>query len=119
MRWRLAIRCGTRLGSAVRPGLSYRTAKVQLQGARGSPQTYTRGATPSNRRNVPGARELSGRCLGWGSVWATRRQPFDEIAALIEQGLDIESLEAGLDVKPTTTSQPLRRGGRRMAQRRK
>ncbi len=95
------VREATRVGGEA--GLSYRTAKVQLQGAARSPQAYARGVPTSNRGNVPGARasyrpvSLLGVSLGYS------RQPFDEIAALIEQGLDIESLDAGLDVKPTAT----------------
>ncbi|MFL5473820.1 MAG: tetratricopeptide repeat protein [Gemmatimonadales bacterium] len=94
------VREATRVGGEA--GLSYRTAKVQLQGAAGARRLVPEVAPPrtvATYRARASYRPVSrlGVSLGYS------RQPFDEIAALIEQGLDIESLDAGLDAKPTTT----------------
>ncbi len=94
------VREATRVGGEA--GLSYRTAKVQLQGAGGARRLTPEVAPPrtaATYRARASYRPVS--LLGFSLGYS--RQPFDEIAALIEQGLDIESLDAGVDVKPTTT----------------
>jgi Flp pilus assembly protein TadD len=94
------VRDANRVGGEA--GLSYRTAKVQLQGGAGARRLTPEIALPrtaATYRARASYRPVSrlGLSLGYS------RQPFDETAALIEQELDIESLEAGLDVKPKTT----------------
>jgi hypothetical protein len=92
------VREATRVGGEA--GLSYRTGQVQLQGAAGARRLTPEVAAPrtaATYRARASYRPVSrlGLSLGYS------RQPFDEIAALIEQGLDLESLDGGLDLKPT------------------
>jgi tetratricopeptide (TPR) repeat protein len=94
------VREATRIGGEA--GLSYLTAKVQLQGAGGA-RRLTPEVAPPRTAATYGARVSYRPVSRLGVSLGYSRQPFDEIAALIEQGLDIESLDAGLDMKPTIT----------------
>ena len=93
------VRDATRVGAEA--GLSFRTSRVQLQGAAGarrltpdtaSPRTAATYRLRASYRPVP----RLGLNLGYS------RAPFDEIAALIERELDLEALEGGADLKPTS-----------------
>jgi tetratricopeptide (TPR) repeat protein len=94
------VRDATRVGGEA--GLSYRTSRVQLQGAAGA-RRLTPEVSPPRTAATYRARASYRPVSRLGISLGYSRQPFDEIAALIEQGLDIESLEAGVDVKPTAT----------------
>src|SRR5215204_1071861 len=94
------VRDATRVGGEA--GLSYRTARVQLQGAAGA-RRLTPEVSPPRTAATYRARASYRPVSRLGISLGYSRQPFGEIAALIEQGLGIESLEAGLDVKPTAT----------------
>jgi tetratricopeptide (TPR) repeat protein len=94
------VRAATRVGGEA--GLSYRTAKVQLQGAAGARRLTPEVAPP--RTAATYRARASYHPVSWLAVsLGYSRQPFDEIAALIEQGLDIESMDGGVDVKPTSS----------------
>jgi tetratricopeptide (TPR) repeat protein len=88
----------TRVGGEA--GLSVRAGPLQLQGAAGARRLTPEIANPrtaATYRARASYRPVSrlGLSIGYS------RQPFDEIAGLIERGLDLETLDAGFDVKPT------------------
>lgn len=94
------VREATRVGGEA--GLSLTRGPLQLSGAAGArrltPEVAPSRTTGTYRgslsyRPVPKIR------VGLGYS----RSPFDEIAALIEQSLDMELLEAGFDVKPVAS----------------
>jgi Flp pilus assembly protein TadD len=91
------LRDATRVGGEA--GLSVRAGGLQLQGAAGArrltpeiapPRTAPTYRARASYRPVPQV----GLSLGYA------RQPFDEIAGLIERDLDYEVLDGGFDVKP-------------------
>jgi tetratricopeptide (TPR) repeat protein len=92
------VREATRVGGEA--GLSYRAGQLHFQGAAGArrltpevapPRTAATYRARASFRPVP---RLS-LSLGYSKL------PFDEIASLIEQELDLESLEGGIDIRPT------------------
>jgi Flp pilus assembly protein TadD len=93
------VREATRVGGEA--GLSLRAGRLQLQGAAGarrltpdlaSSRTAATYRARASYRPIP----RLGMSLGYSRV------PFDEIAGLIERGLDLESLDGGFDLKPTS-----------------
>jgi tetratricopeptide (TPR) repeat protein len=93
------VRDATRVGAEA--GVSVRTGRLQLQGAAGARRLTPEEAPPRTSatyrarfsyRPVP----RLGLSLGYS------RSPFDEIAALIDRSLDLESLDGGVDLKPTS-----------------
>jgi tetratricopeptide (TPR) repeat protein len=93
------IRDAVRVGGEA--GLSLTSGGLHLQGAAGArrldPEVAPSRTVATYRARFsyrPDAR--IGLNLGYS------RLPFDEIAALIERGLDLETLEGGVDVKPAS-----------------
>jgi hypothetical protein len=92
------LRDATRIGGEA--GLSFGVGGLQLVGAAGARRLLPEVAperTAATYRGRIGYRPSSrfGLSVGYS------RLPFDEIAVLIERGLDLESLDGGFDVKPT------------------
>jgi len=93
------IQEATRLGGEA--GLSIRDGRLHVQAAAGARQlnpefAASRDAATYRARASFRPVPRIGLSLGYS------RQPFDETAGLIEQGLDLESLDGGFDAKPTT-----------------
>jgi tetratricopeptide (TPR) repeat protein len=92
------IREGSRVGAEA--GITLTQGKLQLSGAGGARRLAPEVApsrTAATYRGRVSFRPISqlGLSLGYS------RLPFDETAALIERALDMESFEAGLDLRPT------------------
>jgi tetratricopeptide (TPR) repeat protein len=92
------VREGERVG--VEAGATMTLREFQLSGAGGARRLTPDVASPRTAGTYRGRvsyRPVStlGLSLGYS------RAPFDETAALIEQGLDIESLDAGMDLQPS------------------
>jgi tetratricopeptide (TPR) repeat protein len=93
------VRDASRVGGEA--GLSYRAGTLQLQGAAGA-RRLTPEVAPTRTAGTYRARVTYRPVPRLGASLAYSRAPFDEIATLIERGLDLESLEGGLDLKPTS-----------------
>jgi hypothetical protein len=92
------VRDATRVGAEA--GLSLTYGQVQLQGAAGARRLtpeISPARTTATYRGRLGYRPIPRLGLNVGYS----RASFDEIAGLIEQGLDMEALEGGIDIKPT------------------
>jgi len=80
-------------------GLSWTIGGLQIAGAAGARRLSPNTAAPRTAGTYRGrAIWRAGPRLGVGAGYA--RHPFDEIASLMERGIDIESLEAGFDAAP-------------------
>jgi Flp pilus assembly protein TadD len=91
------VRDATRIGAEM--GLTVTTGPLQLTGAGGARRLNPEIAEPRTVATYRGQvryRPIPTLRLGVGYS----RLPFDEIASLIEQGLDMELLEGGFDAKP-------------------
>ena len=93
------VRDATRIGAEA--GLSLRTGQLQLQGAAGARRLRPEVA-PSRTSATYRVRFAYRPLPRLGINLGYARLPFDEIAALIERNLDLESLDAGVDLKPTS-----------------
>jgi Flp pilus assembly protein TadD len=79
-------------------GLSLRKGRFQLQGAGGARRLLPENA-PSRTAATYRARVSYRPVPAVGASLGYSRQPFDEIAALMDRELDLESLDGGFDVK--------------------
>jgi tetratricopeptide (TPR) repeat protein len=94
-RLRAAARVGAEAGFSVRSGV------LRITGGAGARRLYPDIATP--RTSATYHAGLSYRPIPrFGLNLGYSRSPFDEIAGLIERGLDIELLEGGADIKPSS-----------------
>ncbi|HYF38907.1 MAG TPA: hypothetical protein VD930_04395, partial [Gemmatimonadales bacterium] len=92
------VRDAVRLGAEA--GASWSKGGVHLTGAAGARRLLPEIAparTAATYRGRLGVRPLAPVSLSVGYA----RLPFDEIAGLIERELDMESVEAGVDIRPT------------------
>ena len=88
---------GTRLGGEA--GLSWGIGTLQLTGAGGARRLIPDTADPRTAATYRG--RVSWRPVSrFGLSVGYTRTPFDEIAGLIERGLDVESLEGGFEAAP-------------------
>jgi tetratricopeptide (TPR) repeat protein len=92
------IRNASRIGGEA--GLSYKVEQLQLQGAAGARRLMPEFA-PSRTAATYRVRAAVRPTPPLGLSLGYSRQPFDEIAGLIERDLDLESLEGGVDLKAT------------------
>jgi Flp pilus assembly protein TadD len=92
------VRDASRVGGEA--GLSFRAGRLQFQGAAGGRRLTPDSASPRTVATYR-ARVTYRPVPRLGGSLAYSRAPFDEIAGLIERGLDLESLEGGLDLKPS------------------
>lgn len=93
------VRDATRVGGEA--GLSWALGRVHLSGAAGARRLFPEVAEPrtaATYRGRLGYRPVPALSLSLGYS----RAPFDEIASLIERELDLESLEAGFDARPSS-----------------
>jgi hypothetical protein len=94
------LRQATRVGGEA--GLSLVLGRLRVSGAGGARRLTPDAAAPRTSATYRGR-------LGYRPVPAVglslsySRSPFDETAALIERNLDLESLDAGIDLKPVPT----------------
>jgi tetratricopeptide (TPR) repeat protein len=94
------VRQATRVGAEA--GLSFALGRFRLSGAGGARRLTPEVAasrTSATYRGRVGYRPVPSVGLNLGYA----RAPFDETAVLIEQELDLESLEGGIDIKPFPT----------------
>jgi tetratricopeptide (TPR) repeat protein len=93
------VRTAQRIGGEA--GLTLSRGPLQLSGAAGARRLYPETApsrTAATYRGRLSFRPMAALRLSVGYS----RAPFDEIASLIERGLNLESLEGGVDVRPVT-----------------
>jgi hypothetical protein len=93
------VRDATRVGAEA--GVSLRAGRLHLQGAAGA-RRLTPEVAPSRTSATYRARFSYRPLPRVGLSLGYSRLPFDEIAALIERRLDLESLDGGVDLKPTS-----------------
>ncbi len=93
------LREATRVGAEA--GISVRSGALQISGGVGARRLYPEiAAARTSATYHAGASFRPIPQLGLSVGYS--RSPFDEIAGLIERGLDIELLEGGADVRPTS-----------------
>jgi tetratricopeptide (TPR) repeat protein len=91
------VRDATRVGAEA--GLSVKAGRLQFSGAAGARRLTPDVAPPRTAATYRGRVSYRPtRALGMSLGYS--RLPFDEIAALIERELDMESLDGGVDLKP-------------------
>ena len=93
------LRNATRVGGEA--GLSLTVERLQLSGAAGA-RRLTPDVAPPRTAATYRARLSYRPVTRLGLNLGYSRLPFDEIAALIERELDMESLEGGVDLKPSS-----------------
>ena len=90
------VREASRLGAEA--GLSVRSGALRLSGGAGARRLFPEIAPPRTSATYhAGLRLRATPQLGLSVGYS--RSPFDEIAGLIERGLDIEALQAGVDAR--------------------
>jgi len=91
------VREASRVGGEA--GLSLRAGRLQLQGAAGARRLAPETA-PTRTVETYRARAVFRPIPQLSASVGYSRLPFDEIAALIERELDLESLDGGVDLRP-------------------